>query len=103
MPKDWKLGDVKLGAEYEGENDETLLTWRENFSAWWRLYQRSAGNKGLLTRDYELLDRILPGRVKSIGEWMVKFGYTGDENNNLLNNGGQGSTLPTALGPESKE
>ena len=102
MPKVWKMGDVKLGAEYEGENDETLLTWRENFSAWWRLYQRSAGNKGLLTRDYELLDRILPGRVKSIQEWMVKVGYTGDENKRLLNNGGEGS-LPTELGPESKE
>jgi uncharacterized protein YbjT (DUF2867 family) len=90
MPKEWKKGDVKLGAEYEGENDDTLLTFRENFAAWWRLYQRSAGNKGLLTRDYEMLDRVLPGRVKTIGEWMVKVGYTGDEHKPLLNNGGEG-------------
>jgi NmrA-like family len=90
MPKEWKMGDVKLGAEYEGENDDTLLTFRENFSAWWRIYQRSGGNKGVLRRDYELLDRILPGRVKTIGEWMVKVGYTGDEKKLLLNNGGQG-------------
>ena len=26
-------GDYKLGAEYEGENDNTLMTARENFSA----------------------------------------------------------------------
>ena len=84
------MGDVKLGAEHEGENDDTLLTFRENFSAWWRIYQRSGGNKGVLRRDYELLDRILPGRVKTIGEWMMKVGYTGDENMLLLNNGGEG-------------
>jgi hypothetical protein len=90
MPKEWKMGDVKLGAEHEGEKDDTLLTFRENFSAWWRIYQRSGGNKGVLRRDYEMLDRILPGRVKSIGEWMVKVGYTGDENKALLNNGGEG-------------
>jgi hypothetical protein len=89
MPKQWKTGDVKLGAEHEGENDETLLTFRENFSAWWRIYQRCGENKGVLRRDYEMLDRILPGRVKSIGEWMVKVGYTGDENKALLNNGGE--------------
>lgn len=90
MPKEWKTGDVKLGAGYEGENDDTLLTFRENFSAWWRIYQRSGGNNGVLKRDYELLDRILPERVKSIGEWMVKIEYTGDENKLLLNNGGEG-------------
>ena len=90
MPKEWQMGDVKLGAEYEGEGDETLLTFRENFSAFWRIYQRSAGNEGVLRRDYELLDRVLPGRVRTIGEWMVKVGYTGDEHNLLLNNGGEG-------------
>ena len=37
-----------------------------------------------------MLDRILPGRVKTIEEWMLKVGYTGDENVKLLNNGGEG-------------
>jgi len=86
FPASEKRFDAKLGAEYEGEGDDTLLTWRENFSAWWRIYQRSGGNKGLLRRDYDLLDRILPGRVKSIREWMEKVGYNA-ELIHLLGNG----------------
>jgi hypothetical protein len=54
------------------------MTVRENFSAWWRIYQRFGGNKGVIQRHYEFLDRILPGRVKSIPEWMEKTGYTAD-------------------------
>lgn len=80
--------DHKLGSEYEGQDDDTLMTVRENFSAWWRLYQRSAGNKGVIRRDYEMLDRILPTRVKSIQEWMEKTGYNA-EHKPLLNSGGK--------------
>jgi hypothetical protein len=36
-----------------------------------------------------MLDRILPGRVKTIGEWMMKVGYRA-EPKQLLNNGGEG-------------
>jgi hypothetical protein len=81
-------GDYKLGTEYEGEHDNTLMTVRENFSAWWRIYQRSAGNKGVIQRDYEFLDRILPGSVKSIREWMDKTGYSANHKP-LLRNGGK--------------
>jgi len=55
------------------------MTFKENFGAWWRLYQRSGGNEGLIRRDYEMLDKVLPGRVKSLGEWMRKTGYTGEK------------------------
>jgi hypothetical protein len=83
-------GDYKLGAEDEGENDNTLMTVWENFSAWWRIYQRFCGNKGIIQGHYEFLDRILPGRVKSIREWMEKTGYTADHKP-LLHNGGKSS------------
>jgi hypothetical protein len=33
------------------------------------IWQRSGGNKGLITRDYKLLDEILPGRIKTAEEW----------------------------------
>jgi hypothetical protein len=56
IPKEWQMGHVKLRAEYEGEGDETFLTFREKFSAFWRICQRSTGNEGVLRRDYELLD-----------------------------------------------
>jgi uncharacterized protein YbjT (DUF2867 family) len=78
----------KLGSEYEGPDDDTLMTVRQNFTAWWRIYQRCADNKGVIQRDYEMLDRILPTRVKSVREWMEKTGYSA-EHKPLLNRGGQ--------------
>lgn len=68
------VADKKLGSG----DDPTLLTYRQNFSAWWTLYQRSGGNKGILRRDYELLDKIFPRRVRSLEQWMRKVGYTGE-------------------------
>jgi uncharacterized protein YbjT (DUF2867 family) len=73
---------MKLGAPAD---DPTLMTTKENFSAWWTMYQRSADNKGLVKRDYELLDRILPTRVKRVGEWMQKVGYTGERRSVVRN------------------
>lgn len=70
----------KMGSQYEGNtpDDPTLLTVEQNFSNWWNLYQRSVGNKGLLKTDYALLDRVIPGRVRSVREWMEKVDYTGE-------------------------
>ncbi|KAF2733908.1 NAD(P)-binding protein [Polyplosphaeria fusca] len=83
--KDWVVealpAKYKMGQDYPGntENDSTLLTYGENFINWWHLYQRSGENKGLIRADYEWLDRNLPGRVKSVEEWMRKVGYTGEK------------------------
>jgi len=43
------------------------------------LYRARCVNKSLITRDYELLHRILPGRVRSVEEWMKKTGYDGSK------------------------
>jgi hypothetical protein len=69
--------DVKVGYG-ANQNDPTLLTYKENFGGWFASFRHSGGNTGLITRDYELLDRILPTRVKTVGEWMKKVGYTGE-------------------------
>ena len=53
-------------------------TFGENFTAWWELYRNSKGNRGVITRDYDLLDRILPDRIRSTEEWMRKVEYTGE-------------------------
>lgn len=84
MDEYWKVGtfanlaDKKLGYEPPGVEDKTLLTYRQNFTHWFQLYQRSGANKGILRRDYELLDKLFPNRVKSLEEWMRKVGYTGE-------------------------
>lgn len=54
-------------------DDPTLQTYRENFSAFWRLWK-----SGLVEMDYKILDEILPGRIRSVKEWMIKTGYTGE-------------------------
>jgi hypothetical protein len=63
--------EAKIGQQAVGD-DSTLFTVRENFSGFWNTWKDE-----LTKRDYKLLDEILPNRVKSVKEWMVKTGYTG--------------------------
>ena len=63
--------DAKIG--YTGvKDDPTLFTFRENFSGFWNTWRDE-----LTKRDYQLLDEILPDRVKSVKEWMIRVGYDG--------------------------
>jgi uncharacterized protein YbjT (DUF2867 family) len=73
--------DQKIGSS-STPNDLSLMTIKENFSNWWRLYQQSGGNKGVLKRDYELLDEIHPQRTRSLKQWMERVGYDGDTTKN---------------------
>ncbi|OQU97005.1 hypothetical protein CLAIMM_03010 [Cladophialophora immunda] len=81
------LADRKLGYEPPGVEDKTLLTYRQNFSNWFNIYRRSGGNKGILRRDYEFLDQVLPQRVRSLEQWMRKADYTGEPRPVLKNFG----------------
>ena len=45
------------------------MTWEENFRGWWRCFRHSGGNKGIIRRDYALLDEILPDRIKNVQEY----------------------------------
>ena len=69
--------DTKVGISGVKDPNALLMTFGENFINWWNLYKASAGNKGLIRRDYDLLNSILPDRVKSAEEWMRKIGYDG--------------------------
>jgi uncharacterized protein YbjT (DUF2867 family) len=71
-------GDHLIGSSTVSSKDPSLLTVYQNFSGWWRLYQQSGENKGLLRRDYGLLDEIHPERTKSLKQWMERVGYDGD-------------------------
>ncbi|KAI0540425.1 hypothetical protein GGR58DRAFT_499230 [Xylaria digitata] len=51
-------------------NDPATMTIRRNFKAWFTLWRNSGGNKGVIQRDYALLDRIHPQRIKSVEEWL---------------------------------
>jgi len=77
--------DTKVGFSSVKDDNALLMTFRENFTNWWNLYKASAGNTGLIRRDYQYLDKILPNRVKTVGEWMVKANYTGERESTLPN------------------
>ncbi|OBT41212.1 hypothetical protein VE00_08099 [Pseudogymnoascus sp. WSF 3629] len=64
--------DKKLGYGTDG-SDKTLQTAGQNFIGFFNVWRDN-----LAKRDYHLLDKILPTRVKSLEEWMRKTNYTGD-------------------------
>ncbi|KAG4427693.1 hypothetical protein IFR05_016825 [Cadophora sp. M221] len=69
-----------IGKSAINANDPTLVTVRQNFSGFWNSWKDN-----LSKRDYALLDEILPTRVKSVKEWMIKTGYTGEYEQVLKN------------------
>ncbi|EEU36403.1 uncharacterized protein NECHADRAFT_52693 [Fusarium vanettenii 77-13-4] len=67
------LGDGTPSSGYNSDlNDPAAMTIRQNFTGFWNIWKASGGNKGLVQRDFKLLDEIHPGRVKSAEEWFRK-------------------------------
>ncbi|KAH6658682.1 NmrA family protein [Truncatella angustata] len=64
----WALGPHAL-------RDESVMSWRDNFGAWWRYW----GDGITHARDTTILDRIHPKRMKSVAEWMKHVGYDGKQ------------------------
>ncbi|KAL3472272.1 hypothetical protein BJX99DRAFT_235853 [Aspergillus californicus] len=57
----------------DAPRDESFMTWRENFTAWWHYWGEGKG----ATRDMEFLDRIHPSRISSLEAWMRLKEYDG--------------------------
>ncbi|KAH7320760.1 hypothetical protein B0I35DRAFT_450469 [Stachybotrys elegans] len=53
--------------------DESFMTWRENFTAWWRYWGEGKG----ATRDMAFLDSIHSTRIPSLEAWMRAKNYDG--------------------------
>ena len=70
----------KIGAKSSpGYDDPTSMTAAEKFKPWWGMWRESGGDCRLWTRDYDLLDTIMPNRLKSLEEWMRKVNYDGKQ------------------------
>jgi hypothetical protein len=68
----------KIGSKGSpGYDDPTLKTPAEHFGPWYQIFRESGGNTGLWTKDYGLLDEIIPSRIKTVEEWMRKEKYDG--------------------------
>ncbi|OTB17057.1 hypothetical protein K445DRAFT_57596 [Daldinia sp. EC12] len=66
----WTGVDSSRPAGYNADpNDPATLSIRQNFSGFWTTFQNSGGNKGVLKRDYKLLDEIHPNRIRSAEEF----------------------------------
>ncbi|KAF2216835.1 hypothetical protein CERZMDRAFT_108750 [Cercospora zeae-maydis SCOH1-5] len=53
--------------------DESTMTFIENFTPWWKYWGQGKPEK----RDFALLDKIHPNRLKSLREWMERHNYDG--------------------------
>ncbi|CAI7662912.1 unnamed protein product [Penicillium pancosmium] len=53
--------------------DESFMTWREIFAAWWRYWGEGKG----ATRNLAFLDRIHGSRIPSLEAWMRLKNYDG--------------------------
>jgi hypothetical protein len=49
--------------------DPAAMTIRRNFGGFWNVWTDSGRNKGVVMRDYALLDEIFPERIRSAEEW----------------------------------
>ncbi|KAI1324939.1 hypothetical protein F5Y16DRAFT_401944 [Xylariaceae sp. FL0255] len=50
-------------------NDKATMTLRQNFGGFFTVWRNSGGNKGVIRRDYALLDKIHPDRIRSAEQW----------------------------------
>jgi hypothetical protein len=65
-PANWAAGP-------DAPRDESSMTYRQNFTAWWKFW----GEGMACPRDLELLNRVHPKRIKSLEEWMRTVRYDG--------------------------
>jgi hypothetical protein len=73
VPPSTYFEGVPIANEPAGYNadpkDPASMTFHQNFSGFWTMWRYSGGNKGVITRDYKLLDEIHPKRIKTAEEF----------------------------------
>lgn len=75
------------------ENSLAKMTLRENFTGWFMQYQHSRGNKGPCQRDYDFLDNIFPGRIRTPEEFFRR-------EDKKATTSGQGSLWDAVVNPK---
>lgn len=66
------VADLAAGYTAPASAGTGEMTMRENFTGFWRAWQVSGENKGLVTRDFGLMEEIYPGRIKSAEEFFKR-------------------------------
>jgi hypothetical protein len=71
----WTTGPLSAGkataAGYNADpSDPSTMNLRDNFTGFWNMWKHThTGNRGVIKRDFALLDEIHPNRIKSAEEW----------------------------------
>ncbi|KAL6813050.1 NmrA family protein [Trichoderma sp. SZMC 28013] len=78
--------DMLLGQGFD-PHDPTLLSVGQNFSG---MLTMLASGKVLDLIDYELLDDVLPDRLRSVEDWMRKTKYTGEHKEVIMKDWSRG-------------
>ncbi|KAJ8062331.1 hypothetical protein OCU04_008879 [Sclerotinia nivalis] len=74
VPKDIYLKHMPVSddepAGYNADpNDPATMSFKDNFSGFWTMWANSGSNKGVIRRDYALMDKIHPNRIKTAEEF----------------------------------
>ncbi|KAK2027553.1 NmrA-like family protein [Colletotrichum zoysiae] len=62
----WSQQPAAYNADPE---DPATMSFKDNFTGFWNVWAHSAGNKGVIKREYALLDEIHPNRIKTAEEF----------------------------------
>ncbi|MBV9881894.1 MAG: NmrA family NAD(P)-binding protein [Sphingomonadaceae bacterium] len=70
---DYFAGALKAAADrpagYNADPDDpSTMSFRDNFTGFWNMWKHN-----IITRDYDLLDRIHPTRIRSAEEWLRRM------------------------------
>ncbi|KAI1436994.1 hypothetical protein GGR50DRAFT_701050 [Xylaria sp. CBS 124048] len=66
----WGAGAERPAGYNADPSDPATMSMRRNFNAWFTLWQNCGGPNPVLARDYAMLDRIHPTRVRSAEQWL---------------------------------
>jgi uncharacterized protein YbjT (DUF2867 family) len=73
IPMSTYFDHIPIADEPAGYNaspgDPATMSFRQNFTGFWTMWANSGGNKGVIKRDYKLLDEIHPNRIKTAEEF----------------------------------
>ncbi|KAL1967200.1 hypothetical protein VTN77DRAFT_3491 [Rasamsonia byssochlamydoides] len=78
----WRTGPMSAYADnlagYGADrNDPATMTVKQNFTGFWNMWRHSGNNRGIIQRNYALLDEIHPHRIRSAEEFLRKQNESG--------------------------
>jgi hypothetical protein len=70
----WKTGPMSARGDRPAGvtadiNEPGTMSVKENFTGFWNLWRDSGHNQGVIKRDYTLLDKIHPQRIRSVEQF----------------------------------